>query len=326
MLGIQCTDTSVQAARVTGTRKHGAIKKYKTEKISKGTLERGVVLDSEKLADALKKVTKGLGGTSVALCLPPETVYCTLLHIAPSRGKRFQELLNTAIAETIPEERQVLRYKTHILKRTSDGIDVAIVAIRSDVLEGYLEACKKARLRVVSVTTTSFGCNHLVSKNTVTILTSVGLGTYPTITLFQNGWPVDEATLPISATDASLAKEIQNLMQKPHTQSMKYVTVLGSEKLLKYLRGALNPKKKKGESKENVQNQSVTAMIPWLKEKDLPFAGACIACWSQSSAMNLLRSENAGKNVRAILALLLVLGFCAVAIAYLRPDLIPTLS
>lgn len=140
----------------------------------------------------------------------------------------------------------------------------------------------------------------------------------------RNRWPIDESVLSEKAKGSEIQDEVKSLCKEFQGLNIRHISVLGSAALANILRG--RSEKKEGKLAQTKHDTSVeytvTNMFSWMKDKDLQFAGAYIACWSRRTYANLLRPQSTEKNLRALSVLMVVLVLCIGALLVMRPDIL----
>jgi len=301
LLGLAFTDSDIYAVLAKGTFVKGSIKKKVSEKLPEGAVKGGVIVDTKKVVEVLCKIQKVMGTSRVAICLPPELVYCTHCTVTPEHS------LEAAVEQNIPEKLSALRYWTKTYKDAQGKKQVGILAVRKDVLQGISDACRKAGFRVVSITSLSLS---LAGRGSSLVVSGSSLK--PTLTIFYNGWPIDEAVLPQKASDDEIVEELREFMEEYREEypvdSIHIVVTPGLFKTIKKSQSSL----------------SVSQLLSWISEKDMSLLGAIAASLVGSGRFNLLRTQK-NRNAVLWLALLFVLMVCAGVVVYVRPDLVPQL-
>jgi hypothetical protein len=255
-IGIQCTDTAIRAVLTRKNRVEGRAKR----ELPAGAITKGMAKDPQKVADALTSVLKELqvSNATVALCLPPEKVYCQLLNLSSSTS----EAIRSAASALIPEPWEDLVTASDML---SAGI--AFAAMRKDVLKGYAEFCTLAGVRpAVMSSTSAFLATALAKRSTekqsiVLVREPSDIGEPATITLFRDGHPIEE----------QIVRDIPNLARavvafhhqaKQKQQVIGQTLVFGSDTLLPRIQEALapvhKPANKKGKQMETSASPAET--------------------------------------------------------------------
>ncbi len=281
MIGIYCTDTELK----------GMGKKGYTHPLESGVVVQGVIQDVEAFSKALKEVSKNCGGTTLSLCLPPESTYCVAIN--PEN-----------LEKEIPEDSANLHYTMHSVGKKEVS---SIIAVRKDLLAGYKEACKTAKLHLKHVTTLSLGCMHLAKKNS--LIVSHGVHTFGNILQIQKGHPIDEHTFPAKVTEKKLLEKIVAILTE--NPALQTVVVLGTNALVESCKEAC----------KELRKVHVVPALTWKNDTDTEYAGAHVALKS-TGKLNLLRLKKRRFSRKLFLALLFTIVACAGVVAYLRPDLV----
>lgn len=310
VLGIHFTPDSVSCARVSGNAKKGTIVKKAQVSLPQGALRDGAIQKPEQIIQALVQLKKTCGNGTAVVCIPPEKVYASLLEVAPSQGSKLTDLLETAIAETIPEERADLTYQHAVLDRSKTAVRVSVVAARKDILQGYLDVCAKAGFSVAAVTSAPLALGSTRTEGSVLVVMHVP-GSPPTLTCLLRGLPVDEEVLPEGTSDAACAEAASAFAQECEaTTGPSKMVVLGKDSLISSLQHASDG------------SAAVLPAVGWLNEHDWLFAGAVAAALAQPGALSAVFGRKARKATRLPLLLLILLFAAGIVALMYNPSLL----
>lgn len=183
-----------------------------------GVIENGEVRDPQKCAEVLRMLLFSVGvtkpGAKVVLCLPPEKVYSVRLRLPVGGGQEI--VLPEDLARVLPEEVKDTAFVSQVLERGKEERMVGVVAVRTDVLQGYLNALKRVPLEVAAVTTVPTCLARISSlprECTSFLLVLQGAGAAPVVTLFEHGWPCDEAVLAVKAQENEVLASVRDMLR-----------------------------------------------------------------------------------------------------------------
>lgn len=115
--------------------------------IPEGALERGVVHDGQKLADALREVKDRIGADTVRVSLPEERAY--LFETQIQRGtplKEVRSLLEFRLEENVPLSPRDAFFDYDFIEGGEDEntVRVSVTAYAKDTVMSYYDACRSA--------------------------------------------------------------------------------------------------------------------------------------------------------------------------------------
>ncbi len=127
-------------------------------------LENGIVKDTAGLASLIKKAFKETHITerSIAVMIPEFATYNKMLEIPTAAKTDLDEAVRWQMREFLPEhgDQMVLDWK--ITERTSSKITLLAVAVRNDILDGYIDAVSLAGLMPLAVETPAIAISRMV--------------------------------------------------------------------------------------------------------------------------------------------------------------------
>lgn len=137
---------------------------YTSVAIPATLLENGTVKDSTGLSALIKKAFRDsrISERSVAVMIPEFATYNKMLQIPAEAKTDLDEAVRWQMREFLPShgDQMVLDWK--ITERSSTGITLLAVAVRNDILNGYIDAISLAGLMPLAVETPAIAISRLV--------------------------------------------------------------------------------------------------------------------------------------------------------------------
>ena len=155
-VGVDISDTSLKyMSFVAETNMDGSkkIKQWGDIDIPTGVVQRGHVVDQEKLSAVLQEFKAATGAEFVRVSLPEERAY--LFETTIKKGtplKEIRGLLEFRLEENVPIPSKDVFFDYTIIPETEDtkSIRVAVVAYAKETIQHYYDACVAAGLHPVS--------------------------------------------------------------------------------------------------------------------------------------------------------------------------------
>lgn len=155
-LGVDISDTSlkyIQFKRDSGSGTRLKLTYWGDLDLVTGALERGVVHDGTKLAEALREIKDRTGIDNVRVSLPEERAY--LFETEIKRGTPFKEirsLLEFRLEENVPLSPRDAFFDFDIIEGSKDEnmLRICVTAYAKDTVMSYYDACRSAGVVPVS--------------------------------------------------------------------------------------------------------------------------------------------------------------------------------
>ena len=145
MLEIQDTDGALQVMQAG------------IEPLPSNTVQAGLIHDPARLAASLQSLIEAhqIKTTDVVTALPGSVVVSKRLTLPAQEPSELHQSILFEAGNVIPESLEEMSIDYQVLSRTEDTqtVDILLVAVRKDVLEGYMTAMRQAGLvpRIVDV-------------------------------------------------------------------------------------------------------------------------------------------------------------------------------
>ena len=145
MLEIQDTDGALQVMQAG------------VEPLPSNTVQAGLIQDPARLAASLQSLIEAhqIKTTDVVTALPGSVVVSKRLTLPAQEPSELHQSILFEAGNVIPESLEEMSIDYQVLGRTADTqtVDILLVAVRKDVLEGYVTAMRQAGLvpRIVDV-------------------------------------------------------------------------------------------------------------------------------------------------------------------------------
>jgi len=292
-IGLQCTDTVIRAVLI----KKGCVEGRVRGVLPSGIIANGIIRDPAKckeiLITILTKLTPDFRRASIALCLPPEKVYCQALSLLPDQSGKPGVLRDIA-SLILPEPWEELKIVSRPFSKGPKGL-VLVCAVRKDFLQSYLDLCTStgSRMRCIASASSFMGAalQKTLEKHAHPLLVyePSDPSESATITLFQEGQPIEELIVRDSSTLPSAVFTFCQ-QEKQRQIIIDSISALGSSELITKLQAALSPvtpkkakpkaapKKKTKKAEADIETVSepviqaaiipVESAVPKLSEKD----------------------------------------------------------
>lgn len=154
-IGLDIADNSIEVALVKNTFGKAKVLSLGRVELEEGTVERGRIKDSTKLALAVKKVMaeakpKVINSREVYFGLPESQTFVHHFYLPAENKKERQSFIDKELSENIPIEFSNLVYSYRILGETKEKLEVLIVASRKNVITEWFNFFKSLKLEVVN--------------------------------------------------------------------------------------------------------------------------------------------------------------------------------
>lgn len=155
-IGVDVSDTSLKYIKFKTDSKSGTqllLQHWGDIEIAKGALERGIVNDGPKLADALREVKSRTGVDNVRVSLPEERAYLFETEIQKGTpAKEIRSLLEFRLEENVPLSPRDAFFDYDVIE---DGghesmLRVSVTAYAKDTVMSYYDACRSAGVVPIS--------------------------------------------------------------------------------------------------------------------------------------------------------------------------------
>lgn len=155
-VGVDISETSLKYIQLQPDAYRGkayTVKHHGSIAIEPGTLERGEILNVNKLADALREVRKRTKSPYVRLSLPEERAY--LFETQVKKGVSFTEVrgqLEFRLEENVPlaPRDAYFDYELYPLQDSAQRLGVSVTVYARKTINGYYEACRMAGVTPLS--------------------------------------------------------------------------------------------------------------------------------------------------------------------------------
>lgn len=325
VIGIHIFEEGIRMARASHGEKGMRVRGKAEMTFEKGMVHKGVVVRTEEAGALLRSVLSkvpALRAKKAVLCLPVEQVFATTLTVQ----KAQRALIELEIARWMPDDVHALTYAFHVLRKGVQGTDIAVIAIRKDILESDLALCRAAGFRVIGITTVSHALRSaLPVTHRSTMLMSVGI-TFPTITLFRENILLDEAVLPVEADAATMLREAEALAAEYWERfPAQDVFVSASSDMVERVQAVLFSQ---SAAEKNQKKKAVSQDISWctlhpvfqeVRQENLPYLGALCASVTRGSVFRQRRRFGRLVVLIAALGASLLLVGAAVAVQSYSP-------
>lgn len=252
IIGIDISDFSIEAVVLGGGRGGWQVEAYSRFRLSPDIVDNGVILDKNKLKEALQTLFKNakprpLEHKKVFLSIPESKVFSKILSLPKDlKDKALLEAAKHKAEELIPEALDNLVTATKVLTTNGDSKEVFYTAAELPIVKGLLETFKELNIEVVGITTealSSFAGLDDKFKKTTTLL--LDLGSRTTIaSIFDNKGIRDSININIAGNNIidALAKKLQ-VSHLVAEEKMKQVglTSAGKGEIMLVIQGQLQP-------------------------------------------------------------------------------------
>ncbi|MBI3332124.1 hypothetical protein HYZ99_04160 [Candidatus Peregrinibacteria bacterium] len=168
--------------------------------------------DREKVVAALRSIKKSrMPLTRCVALLPSNRVYTQLATLSPLAKKNIAAHMHGIIASTIPEPFQSLHTLEQTLREYPDRIEVAVAAVRRDVLDAYKAACSETGVGISALTTPAAAIAGILPKKHPSFLLLHASAEEVTVSLVHHGWPVDEDVMPTGTSLDALSRSVESM-------------------------------------------------------------------------------------------------------------------
>ena len=246
-LGLSCTDATCRIVSIAHGGKRVRIAGRAERPLPPGLLEGGAVRDAPALAhtmeEALRSMRSARGQKSVALCLPVENVYTSLVTLPPHKEEERDELIrNAEVQERIPEPKADMQIFSTVLSQSKTDVALGIAAVRRDLLQGYADALQLQLLQMSHVTSTSMALHALLEESQrgegpPFLLLDAG-APIPYVSLFHKSWPIDECLLNLREKPEAWMVYIEKMRRyhREHGIAAERLVVLGTPETVECIR------------------------------------------------------------------------------------------
>ncbi len=151
--GVSLSDTHIHYMKFGCHGDQLYIEKYLEKKIPPHVIEDGVVASPAEFVTLLKALKEETGVTHISLALPEEKAYLFTAKIPKVDNDEVRGAIEFKMEENVPVPASELVFDYQIIEteRADNRLSVAVSAIPTTVLNGYLAGCAEAMITVVSV-------------------------------------------------------------------------------------------------------------------------------------------------------------------------------
>ena len=152
-VGIDIADRSIELVELVGGGSLAQIKSFNRAKFGGGIVERGKIVDEDKLEEVIKKLFKEASpyrikpGT-VYFSIPEAQVYTLTIALEDHKKKDRKKLISEEIVNSIPLSEDNLVYTYSEQKDKKGNVTVFVTAAPSDVLYKWQQFFKDLKIRV----------------------------------------------------------------------------------------------------------------------------------------------------------------------------------
>ncbi len=280
-LGISVTDTAVTLALAKRRGREWSVEHRARVDLPPGAVQDGTIRDVAAVAKGLKECfgkVQTSGATPAILCIPSRHVYGALLHL-PSGTRRDDESVRSATQGLFPEPIDQMRLVSRALPPDAAGAATGVAAVRTDVLQPFIDTCATAGITLRAVTTVP--CAIATSrgiKAPLIVFLAGAENVQPSVTLLLQGWPIDEDILPAGTSPEDAAKAVTGLSEEYVAKGKPVGDVLvaaPSAVRTALTKGHADAKTRAHSHASSATTYRVTSLV--TKEQDLEWLGATAA-------------------------------------------------
>lgn len=154
----------------------------------------------------------GVSGGNAAILLPADRVFSHQLSLPVGPARRMEGAIRAEIEHIIPEDPAVLQITHQVLSHTKQMQEIAVAAVRKDLVDRYAEMVRVAGLTLNRMTTFPAALACCTKGRTFLLLIAPGTGVGGTLTFIHERWPLDEALLPPDMTEDEIVEEIRRMI------------------------------------------------------------------------------------------------------------------
>lgn len=304
LYGIQCLGGIL---RVAMFRRHGwkesLIKVWEKEISPKIIALDGSIIAPQKCAqlirDNILRHRLPLKG-DIAFLLPSEKVYTHLFSLQVEK-QDVDKVLKSEISKIIPDEEGDLTIISKSVATTPNATHVAVAAIRTDILQGYIDTAQAIGLSIdrATIPAASIASFTKASRSTKTFLfLSLPSGKDEkkgVLTVFYQNWPIDELPLPQGCTEQHAIALARELAQEYTAKGFP------PERLVLWADPSLEEGLRKEAKKEGIcALPEIERALPWLKDRNIVWGAIQATCIAQRKKLpiNFASPERQNKLIK----------------------------
>ncbi len=214
VLGIDISDLSIKIIQLDKKKGNLRLVSFLKEKIPAGIVDDGVIVDEDKLAEALKRSFKNIKGESLlnkeAICnLPEEKVFIRIIQLPKMKKEEIEQAVRFETEAHIPLSINEVYLSWEAINSTNDQskTNVLIAVAQHKLIDSYVRVFKKSGLRLIALEPESLGViRSLVKSNDLkpTIILDLG-ATGTNFVIFSGGAIRFTSQVSISGQDFNKA-------------------------------------------------------------------------------------------------------------------------
>ncbi len=206
--GMDISDFSVKVFQLEKERETDKIRSFNKEKLSKGCIKNGRILNKDELSQAIKKVIKKAGpekiNTKKVICSVPESkTFLRMISMPLISEQEANESIKWEIEANIPLSIDKIYFDWQFLNQENGRQNILTVAVAKEVIDDLIESLEMSGLSVYGIEMESIAiARSLILANTKKNKNSliVDLGLEKTSFIITNGSiPYFTSSIPFSS-------------------------------------------------------------------------------------------------------------------------------
>jgi len=243
VFGLYITETDITVGSARKSKSIFTVFARGKRSLPEGLVKNGIIQNPKECGEILKQLMLSLRLSTIIkninICLSPDHVYTALITLPKARKKEMESLLREEISKTIPEDYDTLSIITRPLESKKGKQAFAVIAAKRELIDGIQNTCKAAGIapKYIAGTTTVYK-EAFQDDDSLLLVSSVPV---PTVTLFQQDCPVDEAVLSQESKQDQVINDAADIIKsaKEINLPIKSAKVVGTPALISRVKNLL---------------------------------------------------------------------------------------
>ncbi len=205
--GLEISERTVKYVEMRETGNGLVVGDYGLEHIPVGVVEKGIVVDPEKLIPVLELIRKTKKIESVRISIPEEQVYTFQTEVEMVPGIDLRDTIMLGLEGFIPVPADTVEFDYDVIEQVGNKAKVQVSASEQKVIDGYVDACSAAGMEVVSCEYESQALARAITKpNEPSVIFVVDIGhASTTASVVQDGMVVSSSTIERGGEEVTTA-------------------------------------------------------------------------------------------------------------------------
>lgn len=204
--GVEISERTVKYVEMIESKEGLIVNHYGIENIPVGAIDKGVVINKDKLVSVLQGIRINKKVEAVCISIPEEKVYTFQQEVEIIPGVDTRESIFLGLEAFIPISADLVEFDYDIISQNGSHLTVQVAAVETKVVEGYIEACNDAGMQVIACEYECQALARAVTKvNDEKVIYIVDIGhTSTTLLVVQDGIVVSSSTIMHGGEEANI--------------------------------------------------------------------------------------------------------------------------